>query len=377
MARDFTGETLKSYLSSSTLYYAIPSAATILFYAKTSTDGTYAVMGRRSLTGTAGGWTVRRDAATNALLFSMFNGSGDHTFDNDSFPADGEWHAYAITLSGGTLTCYLDGVSVGAKTSVTYQNPSANVALLFGSWREDAIPRTDFIYTGNLAEVALFARALTTTEIGYYSDGYGPNLYSTSLDHYWRLTETSGSASATTGGITLIEWDTGGVGSATHPTMDYSALPGAGTEIPTATGALTLTGVAPTLLQLSYQTLNASADVTTTNWTPSTGLTLWEMVDEATPSDADYISTATIDAECEIQLEAGTVPSQAGYRTLQVRLPSGFTPTGGMTVTLMNGAAQVQTWTTNSPAADTTYDYAVTEALTDFSNLRVRLKSVA
>jgi hypothetical protein len=43
----------------------------------------------------------------------------------------------------------------------------------------------------------------------------------------------------------------------------------------------------------------------------------------------------------------------------------------------MNGAAQVQTWTTNSPAADTTYDYAVTEALTDFSNLRVRLKSVA
>lgn len=127
---------------------------------------------------------------------------------------------------------------------------------------------------------------------------------------------------------------------------------------------------------VASQILLPASDITTTGWTSSLGGALYAAIDESVASDTDYITTSTLNAECEIKLQSGSTPG-AGSKNLKVRCPAGFTPVGNWTVGLYNGATLIQEFTTPAPAANTTQSFSVTNAISDYSDLRVRIKSTA
>jgi hypothetical protein len=117
--------------------------------------------------------------------------------------------------------------------------------------------------------------------------------------------------------------------------------------------------------------LRPSADISTGSWTPSTGTSLYAVLDEVTPSDADYIlaSTATT---CEIQLSAGTTPPSRDNHALNYHLLAG---TGTVTVVLKCGTTTIKTWnhtlTGSTQDISSTLTNAEASSITDYSNLRV------
>jgi hypothetical protein len=127
--------------------------------------------------------------------------------------------------------------------------------------------------------------------------------------------------------------------------------------------------VSATSVTLTY--LRPSADVSTGSWTPSTGTSLYAVLDEVTPSDADYIlaSTATT---CEIQLSAGTTPPSRDNHALNYHLLAG---TGTVTVVLKCGTTTIKTWnhtlTGSTQDISSTLTNAEASSITDYSNLRV------
>lgn len=124
------------------------------------------------------------------------------------------------------------------------------------------------------------------------------------------------------------------------------------------------------------QTLLPASDITATGWTSSGGGALYAAIDETPASDTDYIYTSTLNAECEVKLQSGSTPG-SGSLNLKVRLPAGFTPVGTLAVSLYEGTQLIQAFSTGSPAADTVYTYSVTNSITDYTDLRVRIKSGA
>jgi len=110
----------------------------------------------------------------------------------------------------------------------------------------------------------------------------------------------------------------------------------------TVTTSVTLTIVQPT------------GDISAGTWTPSSGTTLWEMVDEpTTPNDSDYISTAAA-GTTELALPAFAFPVGSNV-VLSVR---GSSTTGStLTVSLKQAGAVITgcTWTQVLTGTDTTY----------------------
>jgi len=48
---------------------------------------------------------------------------------------------------------------------------------------------------------------------------------------------------------------------------------------------------------------------TTNDWTPSTGTTAWECIDEEPVSDADYVSTGAVGDVCRVVLDTASSPT--------------------------------------------------------------------
>ena len=122
-----------------------------------------------------------------------------------------------------------------------------------------------------------------------------------------------------------------------------------------------------------------SADTSNTGWTPSTGSDLYAMIDEVTPDDADYISTASAGSVCRLGLGAVADPGTSSGQVVSYRASSS---TGnGLLVELMQGVTVIATWNHASlPATDTTYQQSLSaaecDAITDYTALSVRLTSL-
>ncbi len=86
-----------------------------------------------------------------------------HTFDTSS-------HTYMAVRSGGTVTLYVDGVSVGTDTSTFGWDVSS--AWRFGN-RQDGLRPLE----GSLAEWAKWDRAFNAGEIAAFAKGYAPNCF--------------------------------------------------------------------------------------------------------------------------------------------------------------------------------------------------------
>jgi len=131
--------------------------------------------------------------------------------------------------------------------------------------------------------------------------------------------------------------------------------------------------VAATSVTLSY--LRPSADISTGSWTPSTGTTLYETLDEVSASDADYIQTS-IASSCEIRLAAGATPLTKTNHTLKYNLLAG---SGTVTVKLVQGTTVKKTWNHTLTGSTQQISNTLTEAeantITDYSDLRVRFET--
>ena len=101
-------------------------------------------------------------------------------------------------------------------------------------------------------------------------------------------------------------------------------------------------------------TARPSSDVRAGGWLPSTGTTLYGVINEVVP-DAAYIYTSTL-STCEIALNATVAPGN----TLSYKATSSMG--NGITVTLLAGGAQIATWSHALTTTDDLYTQTLTAA---------------
>lgn len=223
--------------------YKLPGTYTILFMAKVNSTNSGVLFGGRI----TDGWWVERNS--NSGIGVVHAGIASFASNNNICPNDNAWHAYAITYDG-TARFYADDTTVrGSVSGGACINPPG-VGIYIGANNDNNAP----VWAGDhaLAEIALFSRKLSDAELGQWMSGDAPNLYSTNLDHYWRLDETSGGAAATVGGYNLTQ--VGTMSSVTHPTMNYSSG---------ATATVTGTSAPPAFSGSAQVSPEASITVTT------------------------------------------------------------------------------------------------------------------
>ena len=123
--------------------------------------------------------------------------------------------------------------------------------------------------------------------------------------------------------------------------------------------------------------LRPIADITVGSWTPSTGSTLYGVLDETSPDDNDYASIAgngTMEVKFGTALDPGVSYGHTvryrlqgdGVKSFTVRLMQGATiiSTDPTVRTPPNGSWNTYSWTLTSTEAD---------AITDYSDLRLRV----
>lgn len=127
---------------------------------------------------------------------------------------------------------------------------------------------------------------------------------------------------------------------------------------------------------LPYRYARPVSDASAGSWLPSSGIDLFDMLDEEEPADADYIY-ATAPSVCEVALGPVQDPQSSSGHKVSFRVPDGFVPFGALTVSLRQGAStEIASWTVPSPVAGTTYSYTLSgaqaDAITDYTDLRLR-----
>jgi hypothetical protein len=116
-------------------------------------------------------------------------------------------------------------------------------------------------------------------------------------------------------------------------------------------------GYSATITNASPTIGRPTSDISAGAWTPSTGTTLYPMLDEVTPDDLDYISTSSLGATCKLGLNATQYPGSASQQ-LSVRASSS---TGNnLRVVLKDGLTTVKTQDLTLTPTLTTYPLSLT-----------------
>lgn len=129
---------------------------------------------------------------------------------------------------------------------------------------------------------------------------------------------------------------------------------------------------------VTYQYSYPIEDITVGSWS-STGVNLYSVVDdEEGYNDADYISTTTYDAQCELKLGSLPDPGVHNNHILEARVAVNI-GSGPLTISLWQGSS--------TEIASTTYFYVTTQSvllelseaqaanITDYSDLRIRIRA--
>lgn len=164
-----------------------------------ATNGPYVQVNHHSLLDgmpqlTLSGWARKNDPAVGGVLFKKhalyklevggnflkvylyaYNGTSTNAVNLSSVSVSGisdtNWHHYALVYNGTNLLTYVDGIrrSSNALTGAVNSNPARKLAI----GKEDASQPLN-TFAGDLDEMKLFRRALTTNEIsGLFSAGLG------------------------------------------------------------------------------------------------------------------------------------------------------------------------------------------------------------
>lgn len=120
------------------------------------------------------------------------------------------------------------------------------------------------------------------------------------------------------------------------------------------------------------------SDVAAGQWLPSTGSTLYGVVDEVTQDDADYIYT-TVGSTCSMALNTVVDPNTSSNQVIYYRAKSGTSST--LVTSLMQGATTIATRThTGLTSSFAEYQMVLTtgecDSITDYSALKIELTAV-
>lgn len=120
------------------------------------------------------------------------------------------------------------------------------------------------------------------------------------------------------------------------------------------------------------------ADISAGAWLPSTGVALHPMVGEANADDGTAVWCPVANSAVEFGLASLSDPAVSGGHTLFYRLSS---PVGAtFQITVKQSATQIAQWTqTSTPALaqySRTLSAAEADAITDYTNLRVRIEAL-
>ena len=130
--------------------------------------------------------------------------------------------------------------------------------------------------------------------------------------------------------------------------MSYGAYPLA--SVSYSASKLTLASVAAVTATVA----RPSADVSAGGWLPSTGSTLFGVINEVV-ADAAYIYTSTL-TTCEITLNATTAPGNI----LSYKATSSLG--NGLFITLLSGGDQIASWSHALTKTDDLYTHTLTAA---------------
>jgi hypothetical protein len=121
--------------------------------------------------------------------------------------------------------------------------------------------------------------------------------------------------------------------------------------------------------------LRPNADTTVGAWTPSTGSTLFGVIDETTPDDADYI-TASTNTTGKVKVEVSTDPADDTNHSVSIRARA---TSGTLTVSLVQGHPSetlIKAWTPSLTSSFATYVLTMSSgeaaAITDYSDLYLK-----
>jgi hypothetical protein len=252
-----------------------------------------------------------------------------------------EWVFVGVACSGTTATLYWRREDESGLSSGTASNTGSD-------WT------TDNLYVG---------RDAGTTPFNPF-DGLVANLrvWDVALSGSEMLAEAAASAAVRTSDLLSDHAMTGA--NIAAAVVDDS---GEGNDF-TATGSPTVDADMPTTTAGS-DIGRPDSDVSAGTWTPSTGSDLYAMIDEETPSDADYI-TASSSGTCEVMISTMNAPTGGWETTVRYRVE------GDITVSLREGAStEIATWT-HSAGSPTTYTQTLSSgeqsSITDWTDLRLR-----
>lgn len=102
-----------------------------------------------------------------------------------------------------------------------------------------------------------------------------------------------------------------------------------------------------------------SSDIAVGTWLPSSGIVLWDMLDEVTPNSADYIYTTTLSSTAILGLSTTTFP---GGTRQKLRFRGSSSSGHSVTVTLKNGVTTIKSVTQPLTTVDTEYSILLSSA---------------
>jgi len=148
---------------------SISTAATIAAWFKSSASGNEVIL--------AFGKSTARSMfighRTGVAWFDITSSTGRLISTNGSGYNDGNWHHFAATWNGSTMTTYIDGSSVGTGSRDGELNDGANVFDLIRVGRAHA--HYGDYFTGNIDEAAIWNVALSAADITAIRNSGEPN----------------------------------------------------------------------------------------------------------------------------------------------------------------------------------------------------------
>lgn len=136
----------------------------IMAWIRTTTFSSYRQIAGKSTAAGAGDWDFRLYNGTGKVELDIFDSTTADTVDGNIFVADGNWHFVVGQRNSATgkLEVYVDGKFDNSVTS-NARNSSTTKNFKIGT--DDG---AHFFFGGDIAEVALFSRALTPSQIAQY-----------------------------------------------------------------------------------------------------------------------------------------------------------------------------------------------------------------
>jgi len=258
---------------------------------------------------------------------------------------------FRIEVSGTTITPTIDGSTTGTPGAQTDSGLSSGNGGMY-AYGDSTTARADDWEAGDLGG----ADALTASDV---TSGT-PIVDTTTIGQTHALT----SADVTAGAPTT---DT--------PTIGQTHVLSA-TEVTSGTPTLD----APTLTE--PQQLSPASDISDGNWTPSTGVDLYAMVDENPAVDGDYIRSGNNPSndQCEMAFDPGDDPESSTDHIIYYRYYKVGSSTVNLTFYLMEGVTQRATWSHNDIGASVvggsyTLSGAEADSITNYANLRIRIEA--